>query len=130
MEAVYFRDSTGKKVFYKNGLVQGSGITPLLFDIYLDEAMKQFLEISNMQGVKWIAYADDLMLVMDQKQTGGKVYGSSKSFFEDQWGLKINETKSGIMPLRKKIAQAGLQKKKKKDWGKVAGTFPIVESYT
>jgi group II intron reverse transcriptase/maturase len=84
--------TNGKLVKRRNGVPQGSPLSPILSNILLNELDK---ELERM-GVKYIRYADDFSLYFkDEAQArnaGNRIY----LYLRDKLHLEINREKSGI----------------------------------
>lgn len=83
----------------KRGLIQGSIISPYLFNIYFEEIL---IKLKNEVGVTIYAYADDLLFIADNLDDTKKAI----NMFED-WCKKENmiinkaKNKSGIVLIQK-----------------------------
>ena len=64
---LYFKKSDGQKIFLPNGVHQGSPISPLLFDIYLEDFMQAVKNITQFDFY-YKAFADDLVFICQAKQ--------------------------------------------------------------
>ena len=79
------------------GLPQGSVLSPVLFNVYLEEALKssQKLEEVRKRG-DLLAFADD-MLVMTNNQSELTMIIDELEKLQQQWNLRLNKRKSEIL---------------------------------
>ncbi len=79
------------------GLPQGSILSPVLFNVYLEEALKtsRKLEEVRKRG-DLLAFADD-MLVMSNNQHEIEMVISELAKLQDDWNLRLNKKKSEIL---------------------------------
>ena len=79
------------------GLPQGSVLSPVLFNVYLEEALKssQKLEEVRKRG-DLLAFADD-MLVMTNNQSELTMIIDELVKLQQQWNLRLNKRKSEIL---------------------------------
>lgn len=77
------------------GVPQGGPLSPLLSNIVLDLLDKE-LEKRNHNFVR---YADDFVIVVGSKRAGERVMASIKRFVERKLNLKVNDTKSQVVPV-------------------------------
>jgi hypothetical protein len=91
----------GKKfILSKKGLLQGSSLSPLLFNIYIDGLLKSL----QSAGCLVRAFADDVVLVLEN----WIVLNSKLEIVEkwsDEFGISINSEKSGIIRLLKRTGK-------------------------
>ena len=87
------------KVVYKNhvfrnyiGVPQGSALSPLLANIYLNE----FDQRMDLLGYRFARYADDIVLFARNEQEKEKVYSEAENFLLRKLKLKINQEKTVI----------------------------------
>jgi hypothetical protein len=88
------------------GLPQGSVLSPVLFNVYLEEALKSSvkLEAVRRRG-DLLAFADD-MLVMTDNQNELAMIIDELSKLEEQWNLRLNKKKSEILT-KEKVQEVG-----------------------
>ena len=88
------------------GLPQGSVLSPVLFNVYLKEALKSSgkLEAVRRRG-DLLAFADD-MLVMTDNQSELAMIIDELSKLEQQWNLRLNKKKSEILT-KEKVEEVG-----------------------
>ena len=78
-----------------NGVLQGNLISPLLFDLYINNLI---IELSK-NAYEVLAYADDLAIIVEGRSSLNNIFD-----ILDKWsienGIKINKLKSGIMLIK------------------------------
>jgi RNA-directed DNA polymerase len=72
------------------GSTQGSPISPLLFNVVLDELDKELEE----RGLKFVRWADDANIFVKSEEAAKRVLVSITKFIERKLKLKVNQTKS------------------------------------
>ncbi|CAD8204439.1 unnamed protein product [Paramecium octaurelia] len=88
------------KIQFKNGVPQSSPISSALFNIYLDEFIKELLKASG-NSFKLLGYVDDLILLTEHHNFGFLI--SKLKRLSISWNLQINNRKSGIMPIKEQL---------------------------
>ncbi|UZO80206.1 group II intron reverse transcriptase/maturase [Aquimarina sp. ERC-38] len=76
----------------RKGTPQGSPLSPLLSNIVLDELDKEL----ERRGLRFVRYADDLIIFTRSRKASKRVMGSVTRFIEERMKLKVNKDKSGI----------------------------------
>lgn len=94
-----------KGVYYERtrGLAQGSPLSPILTNLYLDsfdEMIKQWggANQNNVKGVKMVRYADDFIILTQTEEDARKILSETESHFTTL-GLKIKKEKTAIKPI-------------------------------
>ena len=82
----------GKLIRRKQGIPQGSPLSPLLSNIVLNELDKEL----EKRGHRYVRYADDFSIYLKSKQSARRVGNSIYLFLEQKLKLPINREKSGI----------------------------------
>jgi hypothetical protein len=85
----------GKALSTEAGIHQGSPISPLLFDIYLNELLKKLKSQLDIEDKDIFAYADDLAIIAP-KEKMDSIFNLLHDV-EAEMNLKVNKKKSGIL---------------------------------
>ena len=81
------------------GLPQGSVLSPVLFNVYLEEALKASLKLEEVRKRgDLLAFADD-MLVMTNNQSELTMIIDELGKLQQQWNLRLNKKKSEILTM-------------------------------
>ena len=79
------------------GLPQGSILSPVLFNVYLEEAIKSSNKLESMRARgDLLAFADD-MLVMTNAVGELRMAIDALESLRDKWNLRLNKKKSEIL---------------------------------
>ncbi len=76
----------------RNGVPQGSPLSPILSNILLDELDKEL----ESRGHKFVRYADDLAIFVRSKRAGERVLASVSRYLETKLKVKVNQAKSMV----------------------------------
>lgn len=82
----------GIKMKSEKGVPQGGPLSPLLANIYLNEADQEF----EMWGYKFVRYADDMLIFAKNRKAAERYYKRVKKYLEGKLKLKVNEEKTSI----------------------------------
>ena len=74
----------------RHGTTQGSPLSPLLSNLYLDELDKEL----EKRGLKFCRYADDIRIFCKSKKAAERIMNSISKFIEKRMKLKVNRKKS------------------------------------
>ena len=77
----------------ENGTPQGSPLSPLLSNIYLDQIDKRL----EQRGIRFVRYADDIQIYTTSLRSAHRVMDNTMKLFESKkMGLKVNREKSAV----------------------------------
>lgn len=77
----------------EEGSPQGGNISPLLANIYLNEFDQEY----ERRGVKFIRYADDIVLLAKSDRAAKRLLETSTKYLEGTLKLKVNQEKSRVV---------------------------------
>jgi RNA-directed DNA polymerase len=83
----------GKFIESREGVPQGSPLSPLLSNIILDYLDKEL----EKRGHKFARYADDFVILVKSKRSGERVMKSITRFVEKRLKLRVNGQKSKVV---------------------------------
>jgi RNA-directed DNA polymerase len=92
----------GVKQPSEEGTPQGSPLSPLLSNVYLDD-LDRMLE---RRGHRFVRYADDVTIYVRSQRAAGRVMQSTCEFIERRLKLRVNRGKSSLPPPSKPPAGA------------------------
>ena len=76
----------------EQGTPQGSPLSPLLSNVYLDDLDKEL----DRRGHRYVRYADDLVIYTRSKRAAERVMASTSELIEGRLKLKVNRRKSAV----------------------------------
>jgi RNA-directed DNA polymerase len=82
----------GQSIPSKQGVPQGSPLSPLLSNIILDKLDKEL----EKRGHRFVRYADDISIYVKSKRAGDRVMESISTYIEKELKLKVNIEKSSV----------------------------------
>ena len=85
----------GIRVKSDKGVPQGGPLSPLLANIYLNEADQEL----EKWGYKFVRYADDMLIFARNRKAAERYYKRVKNLLEGKLKLKVNEEKTSIRKL-------------------------------
>lgn len=94
----------GKLCIREKGLAQGSPLSPVLANLYLDA----FDETAASWGVRMIRYADDFIILTKTKEDAEHILSQTEAYLSEI-GLKIKKEKTGIRPVAGGFHFLGIQ---------------------
>lgn len=77
----------------EEGSPQGGNISPLLANIYLNEFDQEY----ERRGVKYVRYADDIVLLAKSDRAAKRLLETSTKYLEGTLKLKVNQGKSRVV---------------------------------
>ncbi len=77
----------------EEGSPQGGNISPLLANIYLNEFDQEY----EKRGVKFVRYADDIVLLAKSDRAAKRLLETSTKYLERTLKLKVNQKKSRVV---------------------------------
>lgn len=81
----------------KNGVPQGGPLSVILSNVYLDKLDKEL----EQRGLKFVRYADDVMIFTGSEMAANRVMKSVSSWIERKLFLRVNASKSKVVRPRR-----------------------------
>ena len=95
------------------GVRQGCSLSPLLFNLYIEQAMKETKENYGkgvtVQGgvIKTLRFADDIVILSDSGEDLEEVLNGMEFILKSNYGMRINRNKTKVMECsRTKVGEA------------------------
>jgi group II intron reverse transcriptase/maturase len=85
-------DINGQVIKRSQGIPQGSPLSPLLANIYLDDLDKEL----EKRGLNFCRYADDVAIYISSERSGQRVLESLSEWINKHLKLRVNLKKSGV----------------------------------
>ena len=78
-------------------MVQGSVLSPFLFNIYLEEALNSSKKLKKVKSRgDLLAFADDMLELTNSKPEKAEIIRNLEQL-QPEWNLRMNKTKSQIL---------------------------------
>jgi hypothetical protein len=97
-DCLYFKVGTDQRYHFRNGVHQGSPISQALFDIYMEDVMRQICLSCTDRNLWYKLYADDLVLVTSYKHLNSLL--TSLTEVSTRFNLKMNAKKSAVFSVK------------------------------
>lgn len=97
-DCLYFRVGTDQRYYFKNGVHQGSPISPALFDIYMEDVMEDIRKGCGDENLWYKLYADDLVLMTSHRHLESLL--TTLYEVSARYNLKVNAKKSAIFAVK------------------------------
>jgi RNA-directed DNA polymerase len=98
----------GVKQPTEEGTPQGSPLSPLLSNVYLDDLDRMLTQ----RGLRFVRYADDITIYVASKRAAERVMGSTSEFIEQRLKLRVNHGKSAVdLAMRRTLLGFGFFKR-------------------
>ena len=82
----------GKLTRTERGIPQGGPLSPILANIYLDQADKEL----ESRGLRFTRYADDMLIYVKSEAAANRVMKSFSNYLEKKLKLEVNASKSKV----------------------------------
>ncbi|WP_276927563.1 reverse transcriptase domain-containing protein, partial [Faecalibaculum rodentium] len=82
----------GKLTRTERGIPQGGPLSPVLANIYLDQADKEL----ESRGLRFTRYADDMLIYVKSEAAANRVMKSFSNYLEKKLKLEVNASKSKV----------------------------------
>ena len=93
----------------ERGAPQGSPISPILANIYLDACLDRWFEQHWSEKAEMVRYADDAVFVFTHEDEARRFKAALMDRLEGEFKLKMNDEKSGILNFNLHSPEAELQ---------------------
>lgn len=107
MMVVNWREEISKEIKITKGILQGDPLSPYLFSLFINDLGKYFrkrghkgVNMDDKNEIIELMFADDLVLLSDTEIETKKLLQTLESY-ANQKGLKVNLSKTKILPFRK-----------------------------
>ncbi|XP_049833909.1 uncharacterized protein LOC126278101 [Schistocerca gregaria] len=102
-EGIIRVDDQEQSARIKKGVRQGCSLSPLLFNLYIEEAMMEIKERVRsgikIQGerISMIRFADDIAILSESEEELNYLLNGMNSLMSTQYGLRVNRRKTKVM---------------------------------
>jgi len=93
LDKLYFKTQNGEKYYFKNGVPQGMSTSPALFNIYIEDFMKNLQETYG-HKIWHLLYADDLVISVNRNELESII--RNLQTLANVYQLKLSPKKCGI----------------------------------
>ena len=98
---------TGDLIDNETGTPQGSPVSPILANIYLHHVLDEWFDKNYIGKGEIIRYADDAVFIFDDLKAA-KIFKAKLSERFAEYGLKVNEDKTGVVEFGPKSKSGGI----------------------
>jgi RNA-directed DNA polymerase len=93
----------------ERGTPQGAPISPILANIYLHACLDSWFDENWQQHAEMVRYADDAVFVFTNMEKALEFKARLSERFDQDFKLKMNESKSGVLDFNQKSPQGEVQ---------------------